>query len=380
MDLALQPEHFRFHEELVRYLNSIDCEAAHLEYEEDPYRIRDAGKAFLRRLGADGWLGIDWPVESGGRGESSIYQWLFLEELSYRGLPWGGLTTTSIGPVIAKMGTTQQQAEFLTPILRGELLIAVGYSEADAGTDLAALRTRAVPDGDGYVISGAKLWTTTADTCTHVWLAARTGSVESRHRGVSIFLLPIDTPGITVRPIYTQGGERTNAVFYDEVRVGGSARIGQENRGWDAIVMQLNLERVFAHGDLRRELDRIVAWARETGALDSDELVRMTLARLAAELEVARLFSLRAALMIDEGRIPEAEASMGKVWFSELKQRIALECLDLLGPTGQFRGEAAPLGGQLERLYRASTVLKFAGGTNELQRDLIAARGLGLPR
>jgi alkylation response protein AidB-like acyl-CoA dehydrogenase len=383
VDLTIDPALVGLHDELTSYLDALDGDLVAgtlAEIADDPFRIREHGKALTRRLGEDGWLGRDWPVEFGGRGGSALEQWIFLEVMSYRRLPAGGLTINSIGPTLARLGSEEQRRRYLGPIMRGEVFIAVGYTEPDAGTDLASLRTRAVRDGDGYVVTGQKLYTTAADVSTHLWLAARTGDPDSRHRGISIFMVPMDTPGITVRPIHTQGDERTNEVFLDSVFVPVDCRIGAENEGWRAVVIQLNLERLFAHGDLRRELDDIVDWAVESGRFDDDERLRLDLAQLYADLEVAKVFALRAAWMLSNGLVPEAEASMTKVWFSELRQRVALRCLDLIGPDAQLRGPDATMGGRLEHLYRASTVLKFAGGTNELQRDLIAQRALGMPR
>lgn len=386
VDVAIDDELVAFHDELVAYLDdldrsgTVDMAALTAEFEDDPFRFREHGSAFLRRLGADGWLGLDWDVADGGRGLSPVHQWVFLEVLAHRMLPSGGLSLTSIGPTVARLGSPEQRRRYLPPILAGELLVAVGYTEPDAGTDLASLRTRARRDGDRYVIDGSKVFTTAADRSTHLWLAARTGTQESRHRGISMFLFPIDTPGVTIRPLRTMGDERTNEVFLDGVVVDAADRVGEEDGGWASIVVQLNLERLFVHGELRRDLSRVVEWAEASGRLEADQQLRLALARVAADLEVARLFSLRSARILEQGLVPEAEASMTKVWYSELRQRLATTLLDALGPDAQLRGDAAPVGGRLEHLYRASTVLKFAGGTNELQRDLIAQRALGMPR
>jgi alkylation response protein AidB-like acyl-CoA dehydrogenase len=384
VDFELDSGQRRFLEELRAYLDGLDTEAVVEDFERDFTLITGPSRQFLRRLGADGWLGVGWPVEYGGQGRSAIEQWLCLEEMAYRRLPSGNLTLSSIGPVIAHLGTEDQKREYLPGILAAELEFAIGYTEPGAGTDLANLQTRATPDGrGGYVIAGQKVFTTGASIATHLWLAARTGARDSRHRGISLFIVPMDTPGITVRPLVTQSGERTNEVFLDGVHVPASARFGEENTGWAAITHQLDLERLFAVGLLRWQFERIVAWqAGHDGGAVEEPYARHRLAALGADLELSRLLNLRAAWMIDSGQTPYAEASMAKVWYSELRQRLALEALDLMGPEGQlqYQEDGAPEGGHFERSYRSSTVFKFGAGTNEVQRTIIAQQALGLPR
>ena len=383
MLIALSSDQQLFLDQLREYLDGLDpalVDAARTEYLDDPMAIRSHGRAFVRRLGADGWLGVGWPVEYGGRGRSATEQWLFQEEMYLRKLPAGLLTLSSIGPTLIRAGSEAQRAEFLPRILAGELDVAIGYTEPDAGSDLASLRCRAVRDGDGYLLNGQKVYTTGAHVATHLWLAARTGPPDSRHRGISLFIIPIGTPGITVRPLITQGDERTNEVFLDDVRVPVESRVGEENDGWRIITLQLNFERLFSHNEARYELGELIAWA--AGTLASSESARLAIAELAADVEVARLFSMRSAAMIEAGQVPVAEASLNKVWYSELRQRICATALDLIGEQGQlgYGDEAAPGGGSLERGYRASTVVKFGGGTNEVQRNIIAQAGLGMPR
>jgi hypothetical protein len=383
--IALTAEQEAFLGELRAYLDGLDAalvDAARSEYLEDPMAIRSAGRAFVQRLGADAWLGVGWPVEYGGRGRSATEQWLFQEEMYLRKLPAGLLTLSSIGPTLIRAGSDAQRAEFLPRILAGELDVAIGYTEPDAGTDLASLRTRAVLERGcaHYLINGQKVYTTGAHVATHLWLAARTGAPDSRHRGISLFIIPMGTPGITVRPLLTQGDERTNEVFLDDARAPVEARVGGENDGWRIITLQLNFERLFSHNEARYELGELIAWA--SAELASSESARLAIAELAADVEVARLFSMRSAAMIDAGQVPVAEASLNKVWYSELRQRICATALDLMGEAGQIGhgDEAAPGGGFLERGYRASTVVKFGGGTNEVQRNIIAQAGLGMPR
>jgi alkylation response protein AidB-like acyl-CoA dehydrogenase len=389
MRTAVGPEQIEFLAELRGYLDGLDSElieSTRAENIEDPMQPRTHGRRFLRRLGADRWLGVSWPKEYGGQGRTPIEQWLFAEELYNRRLPNGLLTLNAIGPTLMLMGTEEQKAEYLPRILAGELEFAIGYSEPDAGSDLAALRTRAVRDGDDYVVNGQKIWTTGAGVATHFWLAVRTGPQEDRHRGLSLFITPMDTPGITVTPIITQGGERTNAVFLDNVRIPVTGRIAEENSGWSAITAALNFERMFYHNEPRWELRQLAEWAEPAGLLDGDtaeaHALQEVMGEHAVDVEICRLFALRGARMLAEGRVPYAEASANKIWWGELRQRICSTGLDLIGEDGTIAvgSEFAPAHGYLEHGLRSSPVWRFGGGTNEIQLDIIATRGLGMPR
>jgi alkylation response protein AidB-like acyl-CoA dehydrogenase len=389
MKAAIGPDQLMFLTELRQYLDGLDPElvdAARAENTEDPMQPREHGRRFLQRLGADGWLGISWPVEYGGQGRTPIEQWLFCEELYNRRLPNGLLTLNSIGPTLMLIGSDQQKAEFLPRIRAGELEFAIGYSEPDAGSDLASLRTRATRDGDDYVVNGQKIWTTGASVATHLWLAARTGTQEARHRGVSLFIVPMDTPGITITPIITQGGERTNAVFLDNLRIPATAMIGAENAGWKAVTAALNFERMFYHNEARWELRQLEEWAAAAGLLDGDgpaaDAVAVAMGEHAVDVEICRLFALRGARMLAAGQVPYAEASMNKIWWGELRQRICDTGLDLIGVDGAIATASpyAPAHGHLEHGLQSSPVWRFGGGANELQLDIIATQGLGLPR
>ncbi|BBZ15603.1 acyl-CoA dehydrogenase family protein [Mycobacterium branderi] len=386
---VLTREQLDFLTELRAYLDGLDpelVEKTRAENIEDPMQPREHGRRFLRRLGADGWLGVSWPREYGGQGRSAIEHWLFAEELYNRRLPNGLLTLNSIGPVLMRMGNDPQKAEYLPRIIAGELEFAIGYSEPDAGSDLAALRTRAVRDGSDYVVNGQKIWTTGASVATHLWLAVRTGGQEDRHHGLSLLITPMDAPGISITPIITQAGERTNAVFLDNVRIPQSQRVGAENDGWGVITAALNFERMFYHNEPRWELRQLTDWARQAGLLDGDtaeaHALQVAVGELAVDVEVCRLFALRGARILAEGEVPYAEASVNKVWWGELRQRICNTGLDLIGETGTvaFGCEYAPAHGHLERGLRSSPVWRFGGGTNEIQLDIIATRGLGMPR
>src|SRR5581483_9401857 len=381
MRFCLDDAQARFCAELAGYLDGLDTTGVVDGFEVDFTQITGRAREFVRRLGRDGWLGVGWPAEYGGQGRSALEQWLFLEEMAYRRLPTGNLTVSSIGPVLARLGTEEQKRHYLPGILAGELDFAIGYTEPDAGSDLASLSTRADRSGGGYVIRGQKVYTTGAHIATHLWLAARTGPPDSRHRGLSLFIIPMDTPGITVHRLVTQGDERTNEVFLDNVAVPVDARVGEENCGWEAITLQLDFERLFACSLLRWQYEQVVRSG--AGAAGGEAAHRReALARLGAELEAVRLLTLQAAWMIDAGETPYAEASMAKVAYSELRQRLAQQAMALQGTAGQVRyGEPGALGGgYFERAWRSSPTFKFGAGTNEVQRNIIAQRGLGLPR
>jgi alkylation response protein AidB-like acyl-CoA dehydrogenase len=239
------------------------------------------------------------------------------------------------------------------------------------------------------VINGQKVFTTAAHFGTHVWLAARTApDRELKHRGLSVLIVPLDTPGITVRPLYTQADIRTNEVFFEDVRVPAGNRVGQENGGWAIITMALDFERILPYAGLAREFEELLAWSAHTDVDGDGKTVledtanRHALCELAVDLEIGRLFSLRTAWMVEEAQIPNAEASISKIWLSELHERLASCGLGLMGEEGQYRvgTEDAPLSGNFDQIYRAFPPMKFGAGTNEIQRNIIAQRGLGLPR
>ena len=348
---------------------------------------RQARTRFVRRLGRDGWLGAAGPPEAGGLGWSSVDHWLMMEELAYRGLPTLFIGVTIVANTLLRVGTEEQRRRFLPGIYQGDYQFCLGYTEPEAGTDLASLRTRAVRCGDQYVINGQKVYTTGAEYATHVWLAARTGERDSLHRGLSLFIVPIDTPSIMVRPLITLADYRTNEVFYDDVHVPISNRVGGENEGWKLLAMALDFERTPQANAHVRALEEVLAWsvqAREPdgGRVIDDPTVRADLAVLATRNEISRLLSLRMADQYTHGSIPNVEASIAKIWNSELYQDSASVALSIMGSAAQLGvGEpGAPIDGHEELRYRESAVQRISAGTNEVQRDIIAQRGLGLPR
>jgi len=343
----------------------------------------------LRRMGVDRWLGIGWPKEFGGQGRSAIEQYIFFDEVQRAGFPIPFLTLCTVGPTLMKYGTDEQKARLLPAILRGELHFAIGYSEPSAGTDLASLRTRAVRDGEEYVVDGQKVFTSLAEYADYIWLAVRTDPEAARHKGISIVMIDTKAKGFSLSPIHTLGGNRTNATYYEGVRVPVSARVGRENEGWKLITTQLNHERVALSvpGPIDRFVTETTAWARETKAGDGRRVidapwVQANLARARAHVEVLRLLTWRQAWNIDQGKLDPAESSTVKVFGSESFIRIYGWLLEVLGQEGYLKdgSPGARLRGRVERYYRTSIVLTFGGGTNEVQRDIIAMTGLGMPR
>ncbi|MGH2589093.1 MAG: acyl-CoA dehydrogenase family protein, partial [Dehalococcoidia bacterium] len=276
--------------------------------------------------------------------------------------------------------------KYLPGIWSGEIVLALGYSEPNAGTDLAALETRAVRDGDDYVINGQKMWTSGAHNSTHVWLAARTDPSAPKHRGISMFIVPLNSTGISVRPLWGMSGIRTNETFYEDVRVPAEALIGEENRGWYTAANALDHERVTLapFSPFARWFDRVIEHLKtERPELLADQRVRLRLAEIKVDLHIQRALRSVNAAIVARGDTPTMEASMAKVWSSELRYRVNSMAMDLLGRSGALSresGDVAPLEGEIERTYRGSPVLRFGGGTNEVQRNIIATRGLGLPR
>ncbi len=339
-------------------------------------------------MGDDGWLGIGWPVEYGGHGRGPIDQMIFVEESHWAGVPLPLLTLNSVGPAIMQLGTDEQKERFLPDILRGEVHFSIGYTEPTAGTDLASLRTRAVRDGDEYVINGEKLYTSAIQYADYVWLAARTDPDAAKHKGLSVFIVPVDSPGFSWTPLPTMAGEFTSSTFYDDVRVPAANLVGEENGGWTLITNQLNLERVAICpvSGILRDIAEVRAWAQEERLADGrrvvdQEWVRVHLARLWARAEYLKLINWKVAWAADKGLNP-ADASATKVYGSEF----ALEAYRVLGEiVGQagYLAEGSPgavLNGRLEQRARSQTIFTFGGGTNEIQRDIISWLGLGLPR
>lgn len=339
------------------------------------------------RMGRDGWLGIGWPREYGGQGRSAVEQFIFFDEAQRAGAPVPFLTINTVGPTLMQFGTEEQKAAFLPRILRGEIHFSIGYSEPNAGTDLASLQTSAVFDGDEWVINGSKLWTSLVRDADYVWLAARTDPDAPKHRGISILIVPTSTPGFRYQPIHTIGDGSTNATFYEAVRVPHSAVVGEVNQGWSLITNQLNLERVAlcAPGGVQRLFEDVCDWARQTRLADGRRVVdqewaRVHLARVQAGLQFLKLINWKVAWSLTQGPVNPADASVTKVFGTEFFCTAYRLMLEVMGPAGALKkgSPEAILRGRVERAYRGTLILTFGGGTNEVQRDLISSFGLGM--
>ena len=344
-----------------------------------------AYKELVRRLGRDGWLALGWPAEYGGQNGSMLDQLIFMDEASVAGVPVPFLTINTVGPTIMRFGTPEQKERFLPAIAAGDLHFSIGYSEPGAGTDLASLRTRAVRDGDMYVISGQKMWTSLIQYADFVWLACRTDPQAVRHKGLSIIIVPTDAAGFSWTPVRTVAGLTTSATYYADVRVPVSMRVGAENQGWRLVTTQLNHERVMLGpaGRLGALHDRVSAWASACPGRDGQPLsgqpdVRRALAEVGASLRVNELLNWQVAVA---DTVEIADASATKVFSSEWIQRLGQLLIDVVGRHGDPADElTADLMSCLDAQHKRNLVLTFGGGVNEVQRELIAMAGLGLPR
>jgi len=351
--------------------------------------VGQASKAVWKQMCSDGWAGVGWPKEWGGRGMTPIEQFVFFDESMRAGAPVPMLTINTVGPTIMNFGTQEQKEFFLPKILAGEIFFCIGYTEPNSGTDLASLTTRAVRDGDEYVINGSKVFTSLAGDADYVWLATRTDPNVAKHKGISMFVVPMNTPGVRVVPMTLLGDHNINYTFYEDVRVPASALVGGENQGWTLITNQLNHERVTlcSPGIIERVLGDVRAWAQTTKLPDGrravdQEWVQERLARVHAELEFLRLINWKVAWQATQGHLDVADASSIKVFGTEFYLRAFRSLMEILGQAGYLtRGSpAAVIAGRLEMYARSMIILTFGGGTNEIQRDLIAIFGLGMPR
>ncbi|MER5789086.1 acyl-CoA dehydrogenase family protein [Streptomyces sp. NPDC001980] len=382
MHLAPTERQQRLRAELRAYFGSLVPSPA----PEDPAERR----ALLRRIGADGLLGLGWPVEYGGQGRGADEQFVFFDEAYRAGAPVSMVTLNTVGPTLMKYGSAEQKARFLPGILRGELVFAIGYSEPSAGTDLAALSTRAVRDGDGWRIDGQKIFTSGAQHADWIWLACRTDPGAPRHRGISILLVPTDAPGFSWTPIETVGGQITTATYYDGVRVPAGNLVGTEHDGWSLITNQLNHERVAlaATGMQAEDFYAAALTAARTpdpvtGRRRVDEpWIRFRLAEAHARLAANRLLSWRLVGDAGAGRVAPAEASGVKFAGTESAVATYRMCQEIVGEAALVRsGSPGVFGdGELERLNRAAQINTFGGGVSEVQREIVATMRLGMRR
>ncbi len=349
-------------------------------------------KQAIKQMASDGLLGVGWPEQYGGQGRGPIDQNIFYEEAQRAGAPVPFLTINTVGPTLQDFGTEAQKDEFLPRILAGDVFFSIGYTEPAAGTDLGSLTTRAERDGDDLVINGQKVFTSLVDHADYVWLACRTTPGIGKHKGISMVIVPTDSPGFSFTPIDTVGQARTFSTYYEDVRVPVSNVVGGEDgldRGWTMIVTQLNRERVSlcSAGMLEGKYLDTRRWAQQTLLPDGrrvidQEWVRIHLARVHAKLQALRLLNYKVAWGIGEGILNVEDSSATKVFGTEFFCEAYGLMLEIIGSGGILRRgtPGAQLHGTLERAYRGTLILTFGGGTNEIQRDLIAAFGLKMPR
>jgi len=388
MDFALTPEQETFGKEFREYLKTAMTPELIAEMEEQGEYGGPLSREFFRRLGADGWLGVGWPKEYGGQGRSPMEQYIFYEAAAYEEAPLPMLALNTVGPTIMKYGSDELKNLVLPRILRGEIEICIGYSEPNAGTDLASLKTTAVRDGDGYVINGQKSFTSCAHFADYIWLAARTDPDVKKHRGISLFLVDIDTPGIEITPVYTIGGVRTNSTFYDNIRVPKSRLVGEENKAWKYMTAQLDLERIALcpYSPLTRRIEETIEWAKKTKmdgmSIIDQEGVKNRFCEMIADVEVLKLLNYQVSVQLTKGLPVYAEASTVKAYGSDLYQRVNNEIMEIMGPYGQLEqgSKWAPLGGAMPNYFRRDLVLIFGGGAIEVQKNIIAMAGLMMPR
>jgi alkylation response protein AidB-like acyl-CoA dehydrogenase len=346
-------------------------------------------RRIFKQMASDGWVGIGWPKEYGGQGRSAIEQFIFFDESMRAGAPVPMLTINTVGPTIMHFGSDEQKAFFLPKILAGEIHFCIGYTEPDAGTDLASLATAGVVDGDELVINGTKVFTSLAGDADYCWLAVRTDPGASKHKGISIVIVPMDTPGVRVVPMQLIGDHNINYTFYEDVRVPLSNVVGGLHNGWSLITNQLNHERVTlcSPGIIERALDDVVAWARTTTLpggrrVIDQEWARVLLAKVHAKLQFLKLINWKVAWTATQGTLDVADASTTKVFGTEFYMEALRLLTEVVGQGGTLRrgSPGAVLLGRLESYQRGLLILTFGGGTNEIQRDLIAIFGLGMPR
>jgi len=389
VDFELTPEEKAFEAEVEAFLRA---NASPEVMDPNPEQLSQTvdtppKRAFMRKLAEKGWLGMSWPKAYGGRELSGIYDFILTEALSRWGAPQPGKGVGIVGKTLIRRGSEELKREFLPQIIRGEIEFAIGYSEPQAGSDAANMQLRATRVEGGWRLDGQKSWTTSAHFADWYWVGARTDT-SVKHKGITLFLIPMNHPGFTIRPIWTIGDERTNEVFFDDVFVPDAYVVGQLNAGFTYISEALDLERfaMMPVGPLEEKVEALVGWAREAlrdgEPVRSDPVVRARIARAVTELEVARMLQRRVIAAALRDRVPTVEASEYKLYMNECGKRVANAALDLMGPDAALRAgeDGAPLGGRFERSYRYTVVDTIGGGTSEVQKNIIAGRGLGLPR
>jgi 3-oxocholest-4-en-26-oyl-CoA dehydrogenase alpha subunit len=391
VDFDFSSEQLAFRDEVEAFLDANEDPVVFDVTRENMAQVADIPerRALMGKVAQQGWLGITWPKEWGGQEGDGVYEYLLNEALARRGGPQIGKGIGIIGKTILRHGSDTMQQEFLPKILRNEIDFAVGYSEPDAGSDAASMKLKATRDGDGWRLNGQKTWTTSAHFAEWYWVGARTAPEAPKHHGITLFLVPLDDPGITVNAIWTMGDERTNDVFFDNVFVHDDYVVGELKHGFQYISEALDLERftMFTFSPIKQRLDLLCDYvATETvdgEPLRDDPVIRKQIARLATDAEVARVLGLRfVATSMKGGAPPTSEASEYKLFATELSKRLANASMDLGGPGSQLRvkTEEAPMKGRAESTYRYTVIDTVGGGGSEIQKNIISRRKLGLPK
>jgi 3-oxocholest-4-en-26-oyl-CoA dehydrogenase alpha subunit len=390
MDFEFSDDQLTFAKEVETFLDANDDPEIFDPTRENMAQIVDTPKrrAFMASVGEKGWLGITWPKEYGGKEGEGVYEFLLNEQLAGRGGPQIGKGVGIIGKTLIRHGNERLKAEFLPKILRNEVEFAVGYSEPNAGSDAASMQLKATKVEGGWILDGQKTWTTSAHFAEWYWVGARTDP-EAKHAGITLFLVPLDQPNITINAIWTMGDERTNEVFLNEVFVPDDYVVGQVHRGFQYISEALDLERftMFTFAPIAQRFDLLVEYVKTTVRdgvpLMDDSVVRQRLARLATQLEVARVMGLKFVFESSKGgAAPTAWASEYKLFATELSKRLADASMDIAGPGSQLRVKTpeAPMAGRSESTYRYTVIDTIGGGASEIQKNIIARRKLGLPK
>jgi len=391
MDFELSAEHIAFQEDVERFLDANDDPEVFDVTRENMAQIVDTPerRAFMKKLADRGWLGITWPGELGGKDGEGIYEYILNEALAYRGGPQIGKGVGIIGKTLIRHGSEKLKKEFLPKILNAEIEFAVGYSEPQAGSDAANMQLRATRDDarGGWVLNGQKIWTTSAHFADWYWVGARTG--EHKHKGITLFLVPMDHPGLEVQGIPTIGDEITNSVYFNDVFVPDDYVVGELGSGFQYISEALDLERftMFTFSPIRQRLEVLCDYVRnetlDGEPLKDDPIVRHEIARLVTHGEVARVLGLKFVnkCMVG-GKPPTIEASMYKLFATTLSKKLANASMDIGAPGSQLRvkTEEAPMKGRAESTYRYTVIDTIGGGASEIQKNIIARRGLGLPK
>ena len=389
MDFRFSESEEKFREELTSWLNR-ELASRPGDDEDNSDSSWDFNLVMRKKLAEKGWLTMAWPEEYGGQSASHMMQVIFSEEMSYNRAPGRDVFgTRMMAPTLMIHGTEEQKKQFLPPVSRGDVQWCQGYSEPESGSDLASLQTRAVEDGDDFVVNGTKIWTSSAHRADHIMVLTRTDPDAPKHRGISFLLCDMNTPGITVNPIINMADDHGfNMVTFEDVRIPKKNLVGEQNRGWYVGATLLDFERsgVDYSAGAKRTLEELVDFAKnnkKNGTLIADDpVMRNRFADLAIEVEVSKLISYNIAWMQSQGLVPNKEASMGKVLGTELQQHVSYTGMQMLGMHGQLGpgSSHAPLKGRIGHMYLTDVSQTIQAGTSEINRNIIATRGLGLPR